>query len=370
MSVTETEKEQGELKGRKRNAETAEIEIDVDAPEPPSKKALRKAKRSKPSTNDDDKAVKAAPAVSSKQSEAPPESQKRSPYGIWIGNLSFSTTKEDLVKFFTTNSQTPIAEEQITRIHLPAGPTKFGKATNKGFSYVDFGDEATLYVALQFSEALLDGRRVLIKNAKDFEGRPDQKKADGDSQRKAPSKRIFVGNLDFDASMEDLEEHFGVCGPIDKIHMATFEDSGKCKGYAWVDFTNLASAEAAMRGWVEPKKLSQGASLGSRLSQQRIWLRKLKGRQLRMEFAEDKATRYQKRFGKNAKSTQTQLQQDEEAEEPIQEVKDSAVSKAINTENRRPPSKKTKADGKYTEETVQRLTGAIVESKGQRTVFE
>ncbi|KAI1608621.1 nucleolin [Exophiala viscosa] len=366
MSVTEAANEQGELKGRKRNAETAEIEIDVDAPEPPSKKALRKAKRTKPLIDNDPQSTKAVSGPSLKHSEPLPENQRRSPYGIWIGNLSFSTTKDDLVRFFTTNSQTPIAEEQITRIHLPPGPVKFGKATNKGFSYVDFTDEATLNVALQFSEGLLDGRRVLIKNAKSFEGRPE-KKAEDDSQKKAPSKRIFVGNLDFDATMEDLEEHFGVCGTIEKVHMATFEDSGKCKGFAWVDFTNLASAEAAMRGWVEPKKISQVTSSGPRPAQQRIWLRKLKGRQLRMEFAEDKVTRYQKRYGKNAK---TKTQQDEETEEPIREVDDVAEPLATKSESKRPPSKKRKPEGKYTEETVQRLTGAIIESKGQRTVFE
>ena len=85
-----------------------------------------------------------------------------------------------------------------------------------------------------------------------------------------------------------------------------------------------------------------------------------------MEFAEDKATRYQKRYGKNAK---TKTEQDEETE-PIQEVDDVAEPLANRFESKRPPSKKKKPEGKYTEETVQRLTGAIIESKGQRTVFE
>ena len=32
--------------------------------------------------------------------------------------------------------------------------------------------------------------------------------------------------------------------------MATFEDSGKCKGFAWVRFEAVEAAESAVRGWV------------------------------------------------------------------------------------------------------------------------
>ncbi|KIX06864.1 uncharacterized protein Z518_04840 [Rhinocladiella mackenziei CBS 650.93] len=333
MSITGT-------KHRKRNAEAAEIEIDIDAPEPSSKKALRKSKRAKLTTENDS------------------IHGKRSPYGIWIGNLSFSTTKDDLVKFLTGDSENIIEKDHITRVHLPQGPPKFGKATNKGFAYIDFLDEDSLHRALQFSEALLGGRRVLIKNAKDFEGRPQPKKGTDDAPTNPPSKRIFVGNLDFNTTVEDLETHFGACGSISHTHMATFEDTGKCKGYAWIDFEQAASAEAAMRGWREPPIPAE------KWSKQGIWLHKLNGRKLRMEYAEDKATRYQKRFGKNAKSVESGDGGEGAAHEPMMEVKDEPKPVAVRRKNAR------KHGGKYTEETVQRLTGAIVESKGQRTVFE
>lgn len=355
MSVTEPASGQ-EPKSRKRNLEAAEIEIDVDAPEPPSKKSLRKAKKSsagKPS----------GPTPSDPNSKDPKNDTKRSDYSIWIGNLSFGTTRDDLMKFFTKDTITP---NQVTRIHLPLGQPKFGKASNKGFAYVDFIDAQTLKSALEFSEALLDGRRVLIKDARNFEGRPEPKKDDKVVQGKAPSKRVFIGNLDFDTTADDLEAHFGRCGTILNTHMATFEDSGKCKGFAWIEFEQLSSAETAMRGWMEVRGADSDESKRQHRGQRRIWLHSLKGRKLRMEFAEDKTTRYQKRFGKGSASAaeggDAAGHQQTAAIEEVDAKSQPVATKRIH---------KQKSYGtKYADETVQRLTGAIVEGQGQKVVFD
>ncbi|RVX74956.1 hypothetical protein B0A52_01233 [Exophiala mesophila] len=364
MSITDSSEQETKPVSRKRNLEAAEIEIDVEAPEPPSKKALRKAKKSKTTATGESATPTQVPKTQQDSTKATQKDHQRSQYGIWIGNLSFGTTKDDLLRFFTTHSSRSIPRDQITRIHLPLGPAKFGKPANKGFAYIDFADASTLDIALEFSEALLDGRRVLIKNAKSFEGRPDATAAKGqESEGKPASKRIFVGNLDFETTAEELEQHFGRCGAIVHTHMATFEDSGKCKGYAWVDFEQLSSAQAAMRGWVEEQDSDpQGIRHPDRSNKRRVWLQKLKGRKLRMEFAEDKATRYQKRFGKGSKADQ----EDEAQDVSTLEVADG--SKSDRRPKRDAETRSTKP-GKYTEEMVQRLTGAIVEAKGKKTTF-
>lgn len=368
MSVIEVATRDDETKSRKRNAEIAELEINVDAPEPPSKKALRKAKKAKASTGNDSN----PPEVAGEKPSSPPNDprleNKRSQFGIWIGNLSFSTTKDDLLKFLTTHSQTAIRQDLITRVHLPQGPPKFGKSQNKGFAYIDFADEESLTAALTLSEGFLGGRRVLIKNATDFAGRPEQKKESADQPTHPPSKRVFVGNLDFDTTVEDLDRHFGICGSIVHTHMATFEDSGKCKGFAWIEFEQLESAEAAMRGWVgqeDDDDVEEGSTKQKKSSKRKIWVNKLDGRRLRMEYAEDKVTRYQKRFGKNAKTeTETSADGGKAGEEGIVEIVGGVIAK----QERK--TKKSRPQGKYSDETVQRLTGAIVEGKGQKMVFE
>ncbi|MCJ1365581.1 hypothetical protein MMC16_004705 [Acarospora aff. strigata] len=405
---------------KKRKRETVsveELEIDISAPEPPSKKALRSAKKGKivgPS-----KAGKAATHAVKSDSEPeqvkPEEPAARSEYGVWIGNLPFTTTKPDILRFLTDN--TSIAEESITRLNMPAptdlnGPAsrQWKKPINKGFAYVDFLSSEALSEALALSEKLLMGRRLLIKNSKSFEGRPAKAKNAATEESvsksgKAPSKRIFVGNLSFDTSKEDLEEHFAPCGKVLDVHIATFEDSGKCKGYAWVEFDDVEAGEAAVRGWVkfptnkdssldsegdevDPESGKIGIDARSKAipKLRKWWMNKMKGRPLRMEFAEDKAARYKKRFGKEGTSQKNNAGGSEgagegntaEGEVAIEAVDRAPRGKAGSTIRRIDPPVRQKNSVKVDARTIrpgaalanaQRMTGAIVASQGTKKTF-
>ncbi|KAF2635684.1 RNA-binding domain-containing protein [Massarina eburnea CBS 473.64] len=308
-------------KKRKREALPDEIEIDVNLPEPVSKKAARLAKKAKtqpPTANGSEPAENAkagttgtagtAGGTADKDAEA-----KRSAHSVWIGNLPWTATKELLLTFLTTNAE--MKADEITRIHMPApkAPPRPNwtteKPQNKGFAYVDFSTELAMYSAIALTETRMDNRPLLIKNSRNFEGRPDKPKeeeaASGatggagaarggrTAEAKAPAKKIFVGNLAFETTKEDLEEHFGQCGTVEHIHMATFEDSGKSKGFAWVTFSDIDAATSATRGFVFNTDDA---------GKKRKWkLNKLMGRDLRCEFAEDGTTRYQKRYGKEKK---------------------------------------------------------------------
>ncbi|GAB7349962.1 hypothetical protein MBLNU459_g0653t1 [Dothideomycetes sp. NU459] len=373
-------------KKRKRDSKAAaeELEIDVNLPEPPSKKAARKAKKAK-TKPESSTAGDAAAADGTTTAEAKDGEKQRSAHGIWIGNLPFSCDKTVLRVFFTRQGGIP--DDQITRVHMPV-PRDAGaaaatggrpKPANKGFAYVDFGTKEMLDKAIGMSETLMTGRKVLIKDAKSFEGRPERATrttdalgaaAGGDAggkmggggaragaaaaaangSTKAPSKRVFVGNLGFDVTKDDLETHFAQAGEIEDVHMATFEDTGKCKGFAWVRFVELDAAEAAVKGFVfkneagsddedeeddsdddeeddkeeeeeekaldsdssteqekpdykkpaTQKKTKKQKSKKAKKQKKRKWfINRLFGRPLRCEFAEDAASRYKKRFGKS-----------------------------------------------------------------------
>lgn len=360
-----------------------ELEIDISAPEPPSKKALRKAKKEKKSEGE----AKDTDKPKTEKTESKDAAEKRSQYGVWIGNLSFNTTKDDLRQFFIDNCS--FTNDTITRVHMPKGPEKFGRPQNKGFAYVDFSTEKALEEAIGLSEQLLTGRRVLIKNANSFEGRPEKTAEQANAATAAkpghpPSKRIFVGNLSFDVTKESLEEHFARCGTVTNVHMATFQDTGKCKGYAWVEFEEIAFAEAAVRGFVmekedeeeeeeeeessdgsdsdeeskKPKKKSKKKS--KKPFQRRIWVNQLLGRRMRMEFAEDATTRYKKRFGKDGEGKNNgQPAITEDGAEPSEEQPRVRKQRRSSID-----------ESRYSKETVQRLSGAIVEAQGKKVTFD
>ena len=359
---------------KKRKASVEEIEVDVSAPEPPSKKALRLLKKGIPLP------PSKAGADSSEELQTKtvkPEAETRSEHGVWIGNLSWSTSKDELKNFLVNNSS--IKSESITRIHMP-GPNESKnakqadpkpsarKAHNKGFAYVDFTNAEEVQEAVALSERLLGGRRLLIKNSDSFEGRPEKKEVET-VNGKAPNTRIFIGNLGFDATEEDVTQHFSKCGAVQSVKLATFEDSGKCKGYGWVVFEELEAAKNAIKGFVmieeeasesdedgqdeqdgeqgiaDDKKISKKAT-----KQRKWWVNRMKGRTLRMEYAEDAQTRYKKRYGKDGTKRQNAVEGP--AEEAVKEDEPSKV-KAV----------------EYRQPYAPQLTGGIVESKGKKTVF-
>ena len=329
-------------KKRKREELPEELEIDVSLPEPPSKKALRKSKKSKTAVptatsnhaGDNDDAIAEPKDDSSKPTKE--EKERRTDHSIWIGNLPWTATKQDLRDFLL--DQGSIQASQITRVHMPAPSAQQAKDTkgrpafkNKGFAYVDFDSQETLFSALQLTETPFyrSGRNVLVKNARSFEGRPEdhvnaakdesgKSRGKGFAEEKPPSKRIFVGNLAFEITKEDLETYFGQCGAIENIHMATFEDSGKCKGYGWITFATLEAAESAVKGFIlkeqdEDEDLEGGQEDAEgdeaekkpkvlRKKKPRKWfVNRLFGREIKREYAEDASVRYKKRFGSDRK---------------------------------------------------------------------
>ncbi|KAK2812199.1 hypothetical protein FQN50_001557 [Emmonsiellopsis sp. PD_5] len=373
------------------------LEIDLSAPEPPSKKALRKAKKKpvepKNTEASESTTTTTASVPRTEAQESSEAAAKRSNYGVWIGNLPFTVKKDDIRQFLT--SQGSLTNEEITRVHLPEGAKYNGRPQNKGFAYVDFTTKKAMDQAIAMSEQLISGRRALIKNANSYEGRPEKSESKDDTAKSAkgpahtPSQRIFIGNLGFDVTKEIVEEHFKRCGAISHIQVATFEDSGKCKGYAWVEFEEVESAEAAVRGFVkvpeEPESDVDGSDAeGSKEKKSRkpkerkVWVNRIMGRPLRMEFAEDKATRYKKRFGKEGTGRDQSTGRSGGAEHETND--DAPAIEEVPVERSRPSKpgtgreygkpKKGASSGRYAEETVQRLSGAIVEAKGKKTTFD
>ncbi|KAK5987236.1 Nucleolar protein 13 [Cladobotryum mycophilum] len=374
----------------KRKAAVEEIEVDVNAPEPPSKKARRALKKGKalpvkPSSDDE------------KEDEDGNKKEKkektRSEHGVWIGNLPFKLTAEELRTWLVDNAGGVITTESITRIKLPtvkdASRDKKEKPENKGFAYVDFADVGTKVAAIALSESDLRGRKLLIKDSTSFEGRPEKKTepeeagetTDGkpaqltteQRQESNASRKVFVGNMSFKTTEEDLSRNFEKCGEIEWAKLATFEDSGKCKGFGWVKFKEPEAAAWAVKGFVKIKEKieteadfkdeddSEEEEEKNKANQKQFktrkwWVNRLLGRELKIELAEDDQLRYKKRFKKDPKK-------DGETRTP-----QGRTNRPRDGDERRKPEPapmKTAQDI-----NVARLTGAVVQHTGTKVTFD
>ncbi|KAF5227559.1 hypothetical protein HYE67_010937 [Fusarium culmorum] len=367
----------------KRKIELEEIEVNVDAPEPPSKRAKRALKKGKalPAKQDSDDEKK----------EDAKDKKTRSEHSVWIGNLPFYVTPVEMRKWLVDNSGGVITDEMITRIKLPTnkepGRDKSVKPTNKGFAYVDFSDIGPKVSAISLTENDLGGRKLLIKDATSFEGRPkkeaeaaadaaDGKTATEQKQDTNASRKIFVGNMGFKTTDEDLSRNFEKCGEIEWVKVATFEDTGKCKGYGWVKFVEPEAAAWAVKGFVKIKEAieteedfkddeEKDKSQQKQFKTRKWWVNRLMGRELKIELAEDDQARYKKRFGKDRK----------------------AAENDSNPRGRPPPRRNDRGDNRSGENNgageattkplkeaediaVARLTGAVVKHTGSKMTFD
>jgi RNA recognition motif-containing protein len=59
--------------------------------------------------------------------------------------------------------------------------------------------------------------------------------------------RLFVGNLSYDVTEAELKEHFSAVGPLSYVYLPTDRESGKPRGFAFVEFQDRAQAEEAIR---------------------------------------------------------------------------------------------------------------------------
>ncbi|KAF8437129.1 hypothetical protein L210DRAFT_3406132, partial [Boletus edulis BED1] len=233
--------------------------------------------------------AKAATKTKSTPTTDDPRRQKHQ-NSIWVGNLSFRTTQDALRGFFD-------GVGTITRVHMPMRRGKQIQDENMGFAYVDFDTPDAKIIAIALSEGQLDSRNLLIKDGDDFTGRPGGKitkiatTAQGKglsktaqkilrAQKQPPAPTLFLGNLGFETTEESIRELFeahrywglkdkGRGKGVDikpegqeesqggdvakskdvwirKIRMGTFEDSGTCKGFAFVDFTTIDHATEAL----------------------------------------------------------------------------------------------------------------------------
>ena len=61
-------------------------------------------------------------------------------------------------------------------------------------------------------------------------------------------KNIFVGNLDFSATEESIRALFEPYGPVDKVDVITDRDTGRSRGFAFVEMPDTDAAERAIAG--------------------------------------------------------------------------------------------------------------------------
>ena len=70
-------------------------------------------------------------------------------------------------------------------------------------------------------------------------------------------KNIFVGNLNFNTSEEELRQMFEVHGQVERVSILTDRDTGRSRGFGFVEMVNAEEGDKAIAAL-------NGAQIGGR----------------------------------------------------------------------------------------------------------
>ncbi|KAJ5162278.1 hypothetical protein N7492_007670 [Penicillium capsulatum] len=181
----------------------------------------------------------AASAKKSKTAEAPEGASAN----LFVGNLSWNVDEEWLSREFSEFGE--LAGCRVV--------TDRESGRSRGFGYVEYtnaADAAKAYEAKKGAE--LDNRPINLDYAtgrqSNNQGGQDRAQARARSfgdQTSPASDTLFVGNLPFSATEDALRDVFSESGDIMGIRLPTDPESGRPKGFGYVQFSSVDEARAA-----------------------------------------------------------------------------------------------------------------------------
>ncbi|CAO3573344.1 unnamed protein product [Mortierella alpina] len=126
---------------------------------------------------------------------------------------------------------------------------------SKGVGYVEFYDEDSVVKAIALSGQKLLGIPVIAKHTESEKNRLALQAATQAADIEAAVKaapadlsqhRLYVGSVNFDLAEDDLKQVLEPFGPIEFIKLHRDAETGKSKGFAFVQYKNAEDAKQAM----------------------------------------------------------------------------------------------------------------------------
>lgn len=155
---------------------------------------------------------------------------------VFVGRLSWNVDNDWLSSEFAGCGTVVSARVQMDR--------NTGKS--RGFGYVEFSSPAEAQKAVaEMNGKQIDSREINVDISLPRQPNPEKRaQVFGDSESE-PSTTLFVGNLAWTANEDTIWAAFGDFGDIVHVRLPTDQESGKPKGFGYVEFSDQASATKA-----------------------------------------------------------------------------------------------------------------------------
>ncbi|CDW58072.1 RNA binding protein 34 [Trichuris trichiura] len=157
---------------------------------------------------------------------------------VFVSNLPADVTKRELLKLVKQFGPVETVRLRSCIPKDPAVPKKVavikGELVGRINAYVRFKEESSVEKALSLNGSEVRDHHVFVDSCL--------------SKRIYEKKRsVFVGNLPFDVSEDQLYEHFADCGEIKAVRVVRDKKYGLGKGFGYVVFQNASSVLLALK---------------------------------------------------------------------------------------------------------------------------
>ncbi|KAK0498523.1 hypothetical protein EDD18DRAFT_1319276 [Armillaria luteobubalina] len=128
-------------------------------------------------------------------------------------------------------------------------------ATGEPETIIDDGEEAETQEILLMKQRVEEMEKEAMK-LREMQAEAEKVNNDGldagapmetdEDKAAADSRSVYVGNVDYSATPEEIQGHFQACGTINRVTILCDKFTGHPKGYAYVEFAEPEHIDAAL----------------------------------------------------------------------------------------------------------------------------
>ncbi|KAG7118928.1 RNA-binding protein rsd1 like [Verticillium longisporum] len=153
-----------------------------------------------------------------------------------IVQLAARLRTRELKEFFEKVG--PVNEAQIVKDRI--------SQRSKGVGYVEFKSEDTVTQALQLTGQKLLGIPIIVQLTEAEKNRQVRTtEAAGTQSNSIPFHRLYVGNIHFNVTEQDLQAVFEPFGELEFVQLQK-DDTGRSRGYGFVQYRDAGQAREAL----------------------------------------------------------------------------------------------------------------------------
>lgn len=203
-----------------------------------------------PSKADDPAKEEKVHPVNANSTEVPNEGTAAAGATLFVKNLSFSTTDERLASAFGK-----LADVTFVRVQKRSVRQRDGKGEVKlsmGFGFVGFGSIESARIAQKvMDKSMLDGHLLNVTFAKRGHDADDEAvngKSTNEERTSAPSTKLIIKNLPFQATKKDVRALFAAHGKLKSVRVprkglsSVGGTAGGVRGFGFAEFVNRNEA--------------------------------------------------------------------------------------------------------------------------------